>query len=377
MVLHTAGKSRQSRRSGFQESARAPLESNKGIESQQAAFFMPILGEFMKLLAFVSIPVVLAGGMMAGEFLPLETGNFWIYRHSVTGESFTVRVGIPVMQSDRVYYSLQGYAGRNVLARVDEQGRLVSPEEETEAETVITAFRGPAGEWWRAEGRECLLEGQTQERRGAHEGPAGRWNEVLEVQYRGVSCADAGPTLEQFAENIGMVRRVVSAITGPQSFDLVYARVGRLAIESGDRGRFTVAAEQAPGEDFWRVTLRLDTGSYPGIRVRLPSAQEFDVALRNAAGQVIWRWSDGRFFPQAVQDKELPNNWAAMVKVPHPNSASLEQYVIEGRLATSPGETGFAAATTVSLPAGGGAVQEDVVSRGRPGAFPRSPLPMR
>jgi hypothetical protein len=334
----------------------------------------------MRPFAFASIFVALAGSMMAGEFLPLETGNFWIYRNSVTGEPFTVRVGTPVVQSGRVYYSLQGYAGRNLLARVDEQGRLVSPEEETEAEKVITAFSGPAGEWWKAEGRECLFEGQTQERRGVHAGPAGRWNEVLEVQYRGVSCADAGPALEQFAENIGMVRRVVSAITGPQSFDLVYARVGKLALESGERGRFTVAAEQMPGEDFWRVTLRLDTGSYPGIRVRFPSAQEYDVALRDATGNVIWRWSDGRFFLQTFQEKEISNNWTAMVRVPHPASSdAVEQYVIEGWLATSPGETGFAAAATVLLPAGGGAVKEDAdaLSRGRPWPLPRPPLPMR
>ena len=65
-----------------------------------------------------------------------------------------------------------------------------------------------------------------------HDGPAGPWS-ALEIKYINFICADVGDVLEQYVDNIGMVRRVVQ--TYRRSPDL---RSGlRACRKPGDRGR--------------------------------------------------------------------------------------------------------------------------------------------
>lgn len=295
--------------------------------------------------------LVLAGlPSWAGEMLPLEMGNFWTYRDAATGQTFTVRVGTPVaLQSGRVYHSLQGFTPQRVLARISEAGDLAIYDEESEQERVLTAFSSGSRDWWPAPERECKLEGQVNEKPTSYAGPAGRWNRVLGVQYRSVQCADAGPQLEQFAENIGMLRRVVNTIAGPRTYDLVYARIGSQIIENRDRGRFTVSVDQPLDQPVWQVTLRVDIGLVPGIKLRFIDGQYLDVAVRDAEGKIVWKWSDGRVFPQGVHEMTLGNAWSATVEVPRP-SGSWEGYTIEGWLTTAGDQPKFAATAPAPPP---------------------------
>ena len=292
----------------------------------------------------------------AAELMPLSLGNYWVYREARTGETFTIRVGQPVaLQSGNVYHYLIGYtASSYVLARIDTNGNLVALDEENGVETLLTGFAEPEGRWWPAPGRgECATvkqEGQTQEKRMQYDGPGGRWNGALEVRYQSPGgCADTGVLAEQFTENIGMLRRVVTTIAGPRTFDLVYARVGTQIIETRDRGRFSVAVDPpTEADDSLRVTLRVDLGFTSSIRLRFPSSQVFDVALRDAAGKVVWQWSEGRLFDQATREVNIGNVWNETVRVPRPAGAGeLTGYTIEGWLTTLPGEPRFAATAPV------------------------------
>lgn len=301
-----------------------------------------------RLLLFT---LVLAGlSSWAGELLPLEMGNFWTYREEATGQTFTVRVGTPVaLRSGRVYHSLEGYTPQRVLARINEAGDLAVYDEETEQESILTAFSSAPTDWWSAPGRECKLQGQTGEKNGSYSGPAGRWNRVVGVDYRSVQCADAGPQQEQFAENIGMLRRVSSTIAGPRTYELIYARVGSLVVENRDRGRFTVSVDQPPDQPVWRVTLRLDIGYTPGIRLRFATGQHVEAVVRDAEGNVVARWSDGRVFDQGLHEVTLSSLWSATVDLPRP-SGSVEGYTIEGWLTTVPDQPKFAATAPAPPP---------------------------
>lgn len=284
----------------------------------------------------------------AGDLMPLDMGNYWTYREDRTGETFTIRVGQPVwMQPGRVYHYLIGYTGGAVIARVDEAGNLMMLDEETGQEKLLTAFGETGESWWTAPKRECLQEGQTQAKRVAHDGPGGRWSGVREVRYRTLGCTDAGVEREEFAENLGMLRRTVTTLAGPRTFDLIHARIGTQIIETRDRARFSVAVEQPPSQDTLRVNLRIDLGFTPEIRLKFPSAQVFDAVLRDPAGRIVWRWSDGRFFEQAERERAIGNVWSETVNVPKPPGDG-QGYTIEGWLTTAPGEPKFAA--TVPMP---------------------------
>jgi hypothetical protein len=296
------------------------------------------------------LSVIAAGITCAADFFPLAAGNEWVYREDRTGDTLTIRVGSEVsMQSGKTYHDLMGFANRKALARIDQSGNLVALDEETGRESLLAGFAELDGSWWPALDRECFLSGQTQGKRIQHEGPGGRWSNVLAIHYQSSACADAGTIEEQFAENIGMVRRVVTTIAGPRTFDLVYARVGTQTIETQPRGRFSVTVHEPAGEQEFQVTLRIDTGLATGLRLRFPSAQEFDVVLRDQDGTVVWRWSEGQFFDQAAKERLISDGWTRTVVVPK-RPGDLTGFTFGAWLTTSPGEPSFAAISPLPHP---------------------------
>lgn len=298
----------------------------------------------MRLIMFL-----LAGlAALAGEPLPLEKGNFWEYRDAATGQTMRIRVSEPVaFQSGAVYHYLTGYVPGTILVRYNEAGDLVQFDEELQAERVLTAFSGRPGDWWDAPGRECALQGSLAEKTAPYAGPAGRWNRVEELRYRTVNCADAGVEMEIYADNIGMLRRVITTFAGPRTFELIAASVGGQVIDNPGRGRFAVAVEDIPENDVWRVTLRIDFGNSGPLKARFSSGQMVDVWVRDAEGTVVFKWSDGRVFDQGVWEHQLGNLWSATVEVPRP-AGPFNGYTIEGWLTTLGNQPRFAA--TVAAP---------------------------
>jgi len=290
----------------------------------------------LKLLSGISVWVFSA---YAAEFLPLQTGNTWAYRNADTGEIVTVSVGSPSVIGEKLYFQLRGYVQSPVLVRVNEKNELVALNEESGSERVLTTFAANRGHWWDASDRICSQEGLTREDRGVHAGAAGPLHDVLEIEYRVKSCADAGVQLEQFAENIGMVRRVVGSIRGPETFDLAYARVGSMEINAAPNATFSVSAlyNLPPGDI--TALLRLRTNSSLPIPLEFASGQEFEVAVLDSAGKTVWKWSDGQVFAQSLHSKVIAGEWAVPVRIPKsalpPNGSLPEKYTVQAWLTTA------------------------------------------
>ncbi|MEO8125898.1 MAG: BsuPI-related putative proteinase inhibitor [Bryobacteraceae bacterium] len=257
-----------------------------------------------------------AGALFAGDLLPLQFGNTWTYRESRTGQEFTVRVSTPLMRDGQVYYSLMGYGTKTLFVRENENHDLVYLADETESELPLTVFAPSDRTWWEAPFRPCEQEGQTQSKRGSYDGSGGPFSNVLEVRYRSFGCADTGVTSEQYAENIGMVRRVTTSILGPVQFDLVYARVGNVLIDASPHARFTVSVVRPPTADFIQVGLRLQMDSALPLTLAFRSSQEYDAVLRDAEGRVVWQWSAEQVFAQVEHQKSVNGEWTASLQMP-------------------------------------------------------------
>ncbi len=276
-----------------------------------------------KLLQAALLAALLCACSLSGaDLLPLQSGNTWTYREALTGDEFTVRVGAPIVTNDRVYHSLSGYTPQRLLVRVNEYGNLVYIDEETGLELIVNSFEPFEGGWWDAGGRPCSQLGQTLEKRGTFDGAAGPFRDVLQIRYRTYSCADAGTEFEQYAENIGMVRRVTQTIAGPRTYNLVYARVGSAVIDTLPHARFTMTAYPKAGADSMIVTLRLKTNSSADLVLPFPSAQEYEVQILDAKGEVLWKWSDGRFFDQAAHERQIGGEWLVRLEIPNPPRSS-------------------------------------------------------
>lgn len=296
----------------------------------------------------ISFCAAMAAG---GDFFPLQQGNTWIYREAGSGQSFTVTVGTPVLMNDRVYHPIRGYTPERLLARVDEQNNLVHVNEETGAEQIVTSFTPFEDGWWQASLRECDQEGKTLLERGVFDGAAGPFQGVLRIRYRSFSCADAGSESEQYAENIGMVRRVSQSFGGPKQFDLVYARVGQVQINAAANAQFSVSMGMTRNSPALEATLRLRVNSHLPVTLNFPSSQEYEVLLRDDTGKVIWRWSDGQMFTQAFHEKQVAVEWTVPVEIPRPagNGPQPGNYTVQAWLTTAGASPKFAATIPLTI----------------------------
>lgn len=303
----------------------------------------------MPKLRAILLLITTAALANAGEFLPLQTGNTWTYRENATGQSFTVSVGVPFLIEETVYHSLRGYVSGPVLVRFDEaQNQIVYFDEERRLELPFISFAPFESGWWNAPLRPCEEEGQTAEKPGRHDGAAGSIP-TLDIRYRSLQCADTGVASEQFAANLGMLRRTVHSLAGPRDFDLVYARVGNLRLGALPQAAFTASADLHKNSEWINLTMRLETNSNP-IRLRFRSGQEYDAVLRDPEGAVVWTWSDGMLFTQSTHELEISEGWSATVRMPRPVLPGPEPkpgvYTVEAWLTTEPGSPRYA----VTLP---------------------------
>ena len=53
------------------------------------------------------------------------------------------------------------------------------------------------------------------------------------------------------------------------------------------------------------VTLKVANRSVELTRLNFRTSQRYDLSVEDAAGRVLWRWSEGRFFLQAIEEVAL------------------------------------------------------------------------
>ena len=278
----------------------------------------------MNLFKTVIVAIGLHSCALCGaDFFPLQEGNTWTYRESATGQTFSVRVGESMAIAGHVYYDLIGYANTDLRVRIEETyGALVYWDEGHNQDILLTSFEQFEGGHWVAPFRPCPeQDGQGQLKLGNHNGPAGPIAGVLEIQYRAIGCADVGLLQEQYAEHLGMLRRVVTSIAGPRTFDLVAARVGNLVVDAAPSASFSVSLGPTTGAGPVLATLRLHVNSKLPLTLTFTSGQEYDFALLDSAGLTVWRWSASRTFLQALHQRIVADEWSETVEIPWPTTS--------------------------------------------------------
>ncbi|MBZ5623042.1 MAG: hypothetical protein LAQ69_30585, partial [Acidobacteriia bacterium] len=242
----------------------------------------------------------------------------------------------------------------DLQVRIEETfGALVYWDGLRNQEFLLTSFEQFEGGHWLAPFRPCpLQDGQGQLKLGNHDGPAGPIVGVLEIQYRAIGCADVGPLQEQYADHLGMLRRVVSTIAGPRTFDLIAARVGNITIDAAPSASFSVSLGPTTGAGPVLATFRLHVNSKLPLTLSFSSGQEYDFALKDSAGTTLWRLSPSQTFLQAPHQRIVADEWSATVEIPWPTtSAGVLQpgdYTVEA-VVTNANPVPFAATVSVTI----------------------------
>ncbi len=247
---------------------------------------------------------LLAAGCRAQDALPLQTGNQWVYQQTsgLGGrEAWIVTVGSPQSIGGREYFPLSGYLGRDPLL-VRRAGTAVVFYDETERrERPWADFGAAPNERFPSEIDSCNSSAVISAREPVKLA-IGEFTEAPVLTYR-TTCADAGILEEVFVPGVGLAKRTYSTIAGPRTFELIYARIGGFSVYSQGEHAFHLTLDgytyRRGAAITARITLR-NTTAQP-LELVFPSGQDFDIVIRNEAGQQVWRWSDGRAFTLAIR----------------------------------------------------------------------------
>jgi hypothetical protein len=176
--------------------------------------------------------------------------------------------------------------------------------------------------------------------------PGGRQASGLVIRYTPGVCADAGPSEETFASGAGLVRRVETTFAGPREWDLVYASLNGMLLAGPDLS-FTLAIDRpvyntdpAPVMQA-RLSIR-NTSSLP-VTLPFSSGQQYDLAIRDAAGRQVFLWSESKAFIQVLTQFDLnpgEKTFVIEVSLADRTGKALPQgrYTVEGWLTTIGGK---------------------------------------
>jgi len=302
----------------------------------------------------------LGSTLSAQDYLPLGDGNYWIYQSTTSSESFTIRASTPYNIGNRVYYSVTGYGAEKRLMR-SADGAVVAWNEETEQEDFLTGFN--VGMFYKTKLSGCEQQAEPDSKTREYGGPAGYFPTSKTILYKSSSCADAGFDEEIYLANIGLVRRTVTTIRGPITYELVEARVGKFTFVAGPSTQARLSLEgnsvqrRNASEPFrLGAALTISTVSAIGVKVTYPTSQQYDLVLRNEAGEIVYRWSDGQVFAEALKTESISGRKSVNIVAEFSAAASAALpdgfYTVEAWLTTGDGPR-FASSATFELFTGG------------------------
>jgi hypothetical protein len=284
------------------------------------------------------------------DYFPLEVGNSWVYRSE--GRLGMQSASIEVLRAREVegvrYFEVQAF-GREALLRTREDGTLVS-RGATGDEQPWIPFATESGETFRSAIDPCVRGGRIDTKALKWESELGQTEQALRVDYE-PSCVDAGILRDIFVPYVGLVERTVTSIAGPVTYKLVYSRTGVTALAHPERS-FGISLNSTTFDAGNTVTVRLTLrNTLSELVLQFPSSQDYDVQIRDAAGEIVYTWSADKAFAAVFRTLTLPpgeRNW--LVEVPLSASLKPGKYTIEGWLATTPRT--YVATTSFEIRAG-------------------------
>ncbi len=291
---------------------------------------------------------------LQAEVLPLQDGNYWLYRDMKSGEEFEMSVSTPYFIDGKVYWSLKGYVkqkpygamSHRILVRNGESGNLYFYNEETQREELLTSFEVVDGGWANAPLRECDQESQRQEKPQRYEGGIGVYERAVALSYRSFGCADAGTTSEIYVENVGMLRRSISTFAGPRDYDLVHVRLGKGVVTALPAASLEVSAASVEGRPELEVSMRYLSNVRETRKLQFDTAQEFDFVIKNTDGSEVYRYSQDQAFGPEGHERNIFPGWTWRARVPRVESGA---YDVEAWVTTKD-RPAFAGSVRILIP---------------------------
>ncbi len=281
---------------------------------------------FLARLALLLLPATAAlAQQTVPEYFPLQPGNQWVYRSAYFSTFRTVSVTETRQFNDLTYSVVlqNSEPGTAVYLRSDGAGRIFTYDTAKQQETLAYDFTGRSS--------QPNLNGTSSTVSPAdhYSGPIGDYDNAFTITQRG-SVSGSSETFVPWIGKVGgstFLTGGSSSLVPPLVEDLIYARINNVLLLTTREWSISLALDRpiyrlqfgqtddCQGSVFpnWkpaagayepcalaRLTLRLaGTGA---AKLSFPTSQLYEMELRDPAGKVIWRYSDGKAFAQAVRE---------------------------------------------------------------------------
>lgn len=279
------------------------------------------------------------------DYLPLQTGNVWVYRGTAGG--FTVETGSPSSFGGNDYFSVRGFPSTpDLWLRNTPEGRILMWDAAARQERLWLDTSTPVAAESPTGVDPCTAFSRIESREAKYTGPVGEFSNVLAVRYAPARCADAGLESDSFLPWVGLLQRVEQSIAGPRSYDLVYARLGGVTVISAPETAFSLALTQTHRALDARISLR-HTAAEP-LTLVFPSGQQFDVQVFNANGRLVFQWSEGLHFIQSLTRLPVRGEKLWLAQIPL-DRLPAGNYAVKAWLTTLDGPA-YTATAAISIP---------------------------
>ena len=261
------------------------------------------------------------------------------------GEPFVITVVRGDVIDGRWYALVRGFPSGNTWLRLGEDGTLYSYDADRRVESVWVAFATPEGGTFQTQITDCNKEARIDSRNAAWKGPIGEFDNALTVAYPPGVCADAGITNEVYLPYVGLVERTSTTIAGPLQYKLVYANLGGVTFISAPEQSFALALDKhvytvGPEIPAMNVRLTLRNTRLDPFTLGFASAQRFDLVFKDAAGNILYRWSEGKAFATLSSEVSVGGELTHAIRVPLADRAGnplpAGVYTAEGFLTNTP-----------------------------------------
>jgi hypothetical protein len=286
-------------------------------------------------------------GTQSSDYFPLATGNLWIYQGGgvYSGTFLTLQIAGSQVFQGSTYFLLHGFAQQDYWLREDARGSVFQYDSTQAAENLWWAFGSALGlQYSTALPGVCCGVAKVSSRSAAYKGPLGTFGSSLQISYPGVF--QVGIVQETFLPGVGLALRT-QATGGPSygSWELIYARVGGVTVDSAPELSFSLALDNAiytvsspTAAPVMTARLRLRNTAQP-ITLNLLTSQRYDLTITDANGTVVYQWSYGKAFSDIAMNQTFgPGEEDFLIQVPLTGSDKAPlpagQYVAEGWLTT-------------------------------------------
>lgn len=291
------------------------------------------------------------------DYWPLQLGHQWVLRaESRFLDTQVVEVTGKSSVAGREYFQMR-FFGRDLLVRTVANGDMMVWDDRSNSESILIAFSAGVGSTFRTSIDPCTGTGRIDSNSATHKGPAASFSNVLAVSFLSV-CADAGFAQMSFAPGTGPVYIEAGNIAGALRYELIYARTGATVLSAPESAfglsldspvyAFVPPGTAGGGPQFAlaRMTLR-NTHAEP-VEITFASGQTYELLLKNIRGEIVWRWSEGKAFTQALRNERFgpgEKNWAETIPL---NGVPAGKYMVEAFLVTV-GERQYVASIGIEI----------------------------